>query len=273
MVKTAGLRYSFGLHYKFLSAKNEYLLWDSLLDQKNAIKDDYILMENQLQSIKEQFHSSQENMSGSDFDKVSHTIEELEAFLKLIQMEIQNRIYKMKRQGSHIKAIEMNGIGKKGSLNKKEPTPSPSSETDFLLIDLGSDLVEHIYQKFWDGWLDNLSGILHGIPLRRDNDQKIIKEGNELSLQLQNLLFQQVGYIYRQKMISEEAFKNFCQLTTTLEIAALNMIHNCRSFFGGYNPVTVLNQWYSEDYRNIYEGKYEESILINTNHTLNVPDI
>ena len=96
-----------------------------------------------------------------------------------------------------------------------------------------------------------------------------------MSFELQNLVFQQVGYMYKQNMISAEAFKEIFQSKRTLEIAALAMIHNtaCSNTFRYFIPVTVLNEWTSENYRNIYEGEYEERILINTNYSLNVPDI
>jgi len=90
------------------------------LDQKNAIKDDYILMGNQLKSIRDQFFStSQDSMSKTDYDQISNTIEQLEAFQKLIQKGIQDRIYKMKDQGSRIKGMEIIGLGENDSLTKK----------------------------------------------------------------------------------------------------------------------------------------------------------
>jgi len=231
-------------------------------------------MGNQLQSIKHQLRStSPDSMSKTDFDQVSHTIEKLEAFQKIIQKGIQDRIYKIKGQeGSRIKGIEMIWIDENASFDEGGKIASPSSEIGSPR-ELGSDLVEQISDRFWDAQVDGLSGILHGLPLHRDNVQKIIKEGNELSLELQNLIFQQVGYIYKQKIISGDAFKKFCQSKITLEIAAFNMMYTCLKICGHYSPVTALNEWPSENYRNIYEGKYEESILINTNYSLNVPDI
>ena len=89
LVETAVLRYSIDMCGTPNSPlqKNEYLLWVSLLDQRNAIQDDGILMENQLQSIKEQLTqlhtTSPDSMSKTDFDQVSHTMEQLEAFQKL----------------------------------------------------------------------------------------------------------------------------------------------------------------------------------------------
>jgi len=143
----------------------------------------------------------------------------------------------------------------------------PSSETA-VPRDLGLDLVAQISDRVWDGQVDKLSGMLHRLPIHRNNDQKIIKERSELSLELQNLIFKQVGYMYKQKMISGEAFKKFCQSKGTLEFAVFNMFH-----IAGDNTATVLNEWSCETYRNIYEGKYEESILINPNYYLNVPEI
>jgi len=272
LVKTAGLRYSLDVCG---TAKNEYLLWGSLLDQRNAMKYDYTLMKNQLQSIKDQFHSTSEYMKRTDFDRISKTIEQVEAFQKLIQKGTQDRIHKMKQNGSHIKDIEILGIGEKySSLKKKAKIASPSSETAFPRS-LGVDLVEQISQRVWDAQVDKLSGILHGIPLLRDNDQYIMKEGNELSLELQNLLFQQVGYMYKQKMISGEAFKQFCQSKKTLEIAAFQMTHTTPypELSRDLSPVTHLNEWTSEIYRNIYEGEYQEIVVLNIKFSLNVPDI
>ncbi|KNZ51450.1 hypothetical protein VP01_394g5 [Puccinia sorghi] len=91
--------------------------------------------------------------------------------------------------------------------------------------DWGLDIGEQIIQRTWDGQVDKLSGILHGIQLLRDNDQKIIKGGNKICFELQNFLFKQVDHIYMQKMISGEAFREFFQSKITLEIAASNMIH------------------------------------------------
>ena len=93
-------------------------------------------------------------------------------------------------------------------------------------------------------------------------------------LELQNIIFQQVGYMYKQKMISREAFKKFCQSKKTLEIAALSMVHtNAYQYFSRILiPVTALNEWTAENYRSIYEGEYEERILINNNYSLNLSD-
>ena len=208
---------------------------DSLLDQRNSIKDDYILMENQLKSIKEQFHLySSQYMRRDDSNQISKTIKQLEAFQKLIQMEIQERIFKIEGQGSHIKKIQTNGIRENSSLKKNEKVASKSSGTNFN--DLGLDLVEEIILRVWDGQIDKLSDILHGIPLPNIR--------NEMSLNLQKLIFQQVGYMNKQKIISGEAFKKFCQSKTTLEIAALNMIHTTPypKLFANLSPVTVLNE-------------------------------
>ena len=247
--------------------KNDYIIWDSLPDQRNAIKDDYISMKNQLQSIKDQLRSPPESMSETDLDEVSHTIEQLEAFQKLIQKGIQDRIFKMKRQESHIKGIEMIGIRENGPLNKKAKIDSPSSETT-LTRDLCLDLVEEISQRVWDGRVDELSGILNGLPLLRDNDQRIKKEEqNGLFLRFQHILFQQVSYMYKQKMISKEAFRKFSQSKITLEIAAFNMIRISphSDVFRYLSPASIfINEWTSECYRNIYKGEYEERILINT---------
>jgi len=232
-------------------------------------------MGNQLQSIKHESRStSPDSMSQTDFDQVSHTIEKLEAFQKLIQKGMQDRIYKLEGQeGSRIKEIEMIWIGENGSLDEGGKIAPPSSETGSPR-ELGSDLVEQISDRVWDGQVDRLSGILHGLPLHRDNVQKIIKEGNELSLELQNLIFQQVGYIYKQKIISGDAFKKFCQSKITLEIAASNMIHTAKpEIHFNYNPIIGLDQWTSGNYRNIYEGEYEEKVFIKTKYSLNVPDI
>ena len=82
LVMTAWLKYFIVLCGTTINAplqKNEYIIWDSLPDQRNAIKDDYISMKNQLQSIKDQL-----NVNGPEFesmtalDKLSHTIKELE---------------------------------------------------------------------------------------------------------------------------------------------------------------------------------------------------
>ena len=201
-------------------------------------------------------------MIPTDFDQVSKTIEKLEPFHKLIQKGIQDRIYKMENQGSRIKDIELLEIG----------DASPSSEPAAFPRHLGLDIMEQIIQKVWDGQVNKLSVILHEISLPMDNYQKSRPKEDELFVELQNLIFQQVGYMYKQKMISGEAFKNFCQSKTTLEMAALNMIHTAYTrLFNKLSPVTVLNEWTSENYRNIYEGKYKESILIN--YSLNVPDI
>ena len=222
-------------------------------------------MENQLQNIKERLYSTpREDMIPTGFDQVSKTIEKLEPFHKLIQKGIQDRIYKMKNQGSRIKDIELLEIG----------DASPSSEPDFRSY-LGLDVMEQIIQKVWDGQVDKLSVILHEISLPMDNYQKSRPKQDELFLALQNLIFQQVGYMYKQKMISGEAFKNFCQSKKTLDIAALNMIATTSSHqtLLYLSPATVLNEWTSEHFRNIYEGEYEEQILINTKFPLNVTDI
>ena len=160
-------------------------------------------MKNQLQSIKDQFDSTSEFMNETDFNQVSKTIENLEAFQKLIQQGIQDKIHIMKSRGSRIQEIEILGIQENGSLNKKAKYSSTFSENPIPRV-LILDLVENIRERVWDGQLDKLSFILHGIPLIRDENQKIKKKGNELSLELQKLLFQQVGYMYRQKMISRE---------------------------------------------------------------------
>ena len=239
------------------------------------MKDDYILMKNQLQRIKHEINSTcPEFRSRPDFIKSSKTIEQLEAFQELIQKGIQDRIFKMEGQRSHIEQIEIHGLGENGPLKKKPKIASSSSETAFQK-DLGVDLVEQISQRVWDGQVDKLSGILHRIPLHRDNDHKIMKEENDLSLELQKLLFQQVGYMYKQNMISREAFKKFCQSKLTVEIAAVNMIHTFPYYapFTASTPITLLNEWTSENYRNIYEGEYEDRILINIHFSLNVPDI
>ena len=222
------------------------------------MKDDYILMENQLQKIKHEFKTtSPKSMSENDFDQISHTIEQLEAFQKLIQKEIQDRIYKMKDQGSHIKEIQINGMGENSSLKNNANIASTSSGTAFQ-SDLGLDLVEEIILRVWDDRIDELSGILHEIPLPRDNYQ-VFKLRNYMSLEIQNLIFHQVGYMNKHKIISGEAFKKFFQSKITLEIAALNMIYTTAypKFFANLSPVTVLNEWTSEAYRKIYEGEYE----------------
>ena len=223
-------------------------------------------MENQLQNIKEQWYStSQEFMIPTYFDQVSKTIEKLEPFHKLIQKGIQDRIYKMENQGSRITNIEILGIG--DASHSSEPAAFPTH--------LGLDIMEQIIQKVWDGQVDKLSVILHEISLPMDNNQKSRPKEEELLVELQNLIFKQVGYMYKQKMISGEAFKKFCQSKITLEIAALNMIHTIASpmLLINLSPVTVLNEWTSENYRNIYEGEYEGRIIINTEFSLNVPDI
>jgi len=155
-------------------------------------------------------------------------------------------------------------------LNKKAKMASPSSETA-VSRELSLDLVEQIRQKVWDGQVDKLSVILHEISFPMDNYQKSRPKEDELFVELQNLIFQQAGYMYKQKMISGEAFKNFCQSKTTLEMAALNMINTAYpKLFTNLNPVTVLNEWNSETYRRIYEGEFENKILINAKFSLNV---
>ena len=238
------------------------------------MKDDYISMKNQLQRIKDQIKSTAESMSKTDLNQVSKTIEKLEAFQGIIRNGIQDRIFKMKDQGSRITGIEFNWIGESDSLKKKEKIGPSSSETDFSR-GLGLDLVEQISQKVWDSQIEKLSGILNEIKLPRDDDHKIIKKGNELSLDIQNLLFKQVGYMYKHKIISGEAVNKFFQSKITLETAALNMVHTiaCSNNFESLLPVTLFNEWTAENYRNIYDGEYEERILIHTNHSLNMPDI
>ena len=203
-------------------------------------------------------------MIPTDFDQVSKTIEKLEPFHKLIQKGIQDRIYKMENQGSRITNIEILGIG--DASHSSEPAAFPTH------LDL--DIMEQIIQKVWDGQVDKLSVILHEISFPMDNYQKSRPKEDELFVELQNLIFQQAGYMYKQKMISGEAFKNFCQSKTTLEMAALNLINTAYpKLFTNLNPVTVLNEWNSETYRRIYEGEFENKILTNTNFSLNVPNI
>ena len=205
-------------------------------------------MENQLQKIKELLYSpSQESMILTDFNQVSKTIEKLEPFHKLIQKGIQDRIYKMENQGSRIKDIELLEIG-------DAPT---SSDPSAFPRHLGLDIMEQIIQKVWDGQVDKLSVILHEISLPMDNYQKSRPKQDGLFLQLQNLIFQQVGYMYKQKMISGEAFKNFCQSKKALDIAALNMIATTSSHqtLLYLSPATVLNEWTSEPFRHMYEGE------------------
>ena len=205
------------------------------------------------------------SMKKDDHDKVSQTIKDLDAFQELILKGIKDRIFKMEGQGSRIKEIEMVWIEENGPLNKKARIDSTSSENSFPR-DLGLDLVEQISQKVWDGQVDKLSGILHGFPLLRNNDQRIIKTlGTGMFLMLQHILFQQVSYMYKHKLISEEAFKKFSQSKITLEIAAFNMIHIAPNIdaFRYLSPANILNEWTSKCYRNIYEGEYEKRILIN----------
>jgi len=269
LVKTAGLRYSIDLcGTTNVPLQKMNIFSGILLDQKNAIKDDYTFMKNQLQQIKDEIlFTPLELRSSPDFIKASKTMKQLKDFQELIQKGIQDRIFKMEDQRSHIQQIEIHGLGENG--------PSSSSEST-VPKDLGIDLVEEISDRVWDGQVDRLSGILHGIPLLRDDEQKIKKEENELYLGLQNLLFQQIGYMYKQNMISGEAFKKFFQSKITLEMAVLNMIHTLKSpipLMNLLSPVTILNEWTSENYRKMYEGEYKAIILITTEFSLNVPEI
>ncbi|KNZ58337.1 hypothetical protein VP01_1949g1 [Puccinia sorghi] len=227
------------------------------LDQRNAMKDDYILMNNQLQSIRNQFHlDSPKSMGQTYFSKVAHAIEQLKAFQILIQKGTQDRIYKMRGQGSHIQGIEIIGIGENNSVNKNTNIDPPSSEKAFPR-DWGLDIGEQIIQKTWDGQVDKMSSILHGLQLMRNDDQKFIQGSNKICFDIQNLLLKQVDYMYKQKMISGEAFRKFCQSKITLKIAAFNMIHTTAYsdyiIFRNLSPTDFLNKWTSENYRNIYE--------------------
>ena len=75
-------------------------------------------------------------------------------------------------------------------------------------------------------------------------------------------------------MISGEAFKKFFQSEKTLNIASSNMIHTrFPELFRNMSHITVLNNWIFEDYRNIYEGEYQNRIFINITYALNVPEI
>ena len=169
----------------------------------------------------------------------------------------------MKRQRSQTKEIGILGIREDGPFNKKQKIASPYSE-NFFSSQLGLDLVEQIHPRVWGSEVDKLSVMIHQIPLCRDNDQPIIRLKNELSLKLQDLLFKQVGYMYKQKMLSGKAFKEFFQSQKTLEIAALAMTYDNLEFnsFSYMIPVTFLNGWNSENYRHIYEGEYEDRTFI-----------
>ena len=161
---TAWLKYFIDLCGTTINAplqKNEYIIWDSLPDQRNAIKDDYLSMKNELQSIKHQFQiTSPEFKSTTALDKLSQAIKEFESFQILIQKGIQDRIYIMEDQGSHIIDIEIIGVGENIFVNKREKISQPSSKTESprnLVLELG----EQIIQRVWDVQTDKLSGILH----------------------------------------------------------------------------------------------------------------
>ncbi|KAH9454039.1 hypothetical protein KEM48_013751 [Puccinia striiformis f. sp. tritici PST-130] len=217
------------------------------LDQTNSKKDDYLFMKKSLEDIRNGYDKISHN--GNPLNaRLSENIEKLQTLHELILLEMKNKIYTSKDNGSRITDIKM----LLDLYSTQQISKLVTSEEDLV-----RDVVEKVRGKVFDfdDRCKHLNNILHDIAsFKIGKTIDLANVENQLALKLQHNVFQTVAYMYNQDMITEEAFQNFYELKNTMEVAAINMITTIcikhpTAISRGKDVENVLRNWYCSNSR------------------------
>ncbi|KAI9622691.1 hypothetical protein H4Q26_014972 [Puccinia striiformis f. sp. tritici PST-130] len=215
--------------------------------QTNSKKDDYLFMKKSLEDIRNGYDKISHN--GNPLNaRLSENIEKLQTLHELILLEMKNKIYTSKDNGSRITDIKM----LLDLYSTQQISKLVTSEEDLV-----RDVVEKVRGKVFDfdDRCKHLNNILHDIAsFKIGKTIDLANVENQLALKLQHNVFQTVAYMYNQDMITEEAFQNFYELKNTMEVAAINMITTIcikhpTAISRGKDVENVLRNWYCSNSR------------------------
>ncbi|KNZ52432.1 hypothetical protein VP01_3578g2 [Puccinia sorghi] len=246
------------------------------LDQNNSMKDDYIFIRDSLKNLENEAHGMQsiiEEMSiKQKSDKsVSHFIQDLKDFSKLLTQGITERIYRLKDPGSHFKTMNLSHLDLEGFSSSVKDTVQ-DSENHVSASVLNSDVVEIISKKVLDDQILRLDAILHGLHSLRNVEKEEYWKVNYLIIKVQRNIFQTVVYMYKQEIISAKALKAFFQMKKTFQLATWNMylaprmdeINDSENTYYAYeNSISTLRKWYSAHFRTLNEVIHQYSQIRN----------